>query len=82
METLDRKRHNSAPDVDPELEQAEVEEGASGGRVGGHLLGVNTMPRTRSSSTLEELIKENAPPALDRGQGYDQVGGVRQGAGL
>lgn len=72
VEGMDRKRHNSAPDVDQELSDG----GAQGSdllseREDQHLV-VNSLPRTRSSSTLEDLIKENAPPAL-AGDEYDQV---------
>ncbi|ELT94329.1 hypothetical protein CAPTEDRAFT_228988 [Capitella teleta] len=71
VEGMDRKRHNSAPDVDQELSDG----GAQGldllsEREDQHLV-VNSLPRTRSSSTLEDLIKENAPPAL-AGDEYDQ----------
>ena len=56
----ERRRHNSAPNEENGLDVATA----------ANLLSVNSVPRTRSSTSLQDLVQENVPPTLQRREIY------------
>ena len=58
---MERKRHNSAPDEEHLLAATESAHGST--RNESHL-SVSGMPRTRSSTSIGELVKSQASPSV------------------
>lgn len=72
----DRKRHNSAPNVEKDVEElaSAAKRGGADEDVDGASLGVGgAMARTRSSSTLQDLIKDKGASSIYREVGVGRV---------